>query len=144
MKVLHVDHIGMNVVDLEAATTFFTDLGFTVAGKAKMEGELLDKVTGLTNAKTDFVMLQSPDGQMNLEIIKYIQPVDPEGVQIQTANTLGMRHIAFQIDDLEEIVTVLKKKGHKLVGEVQTYENIWKLCYIYGPEGIIVELAQKL
>lgn len=144
MKVLHVDHLGINVIDFAAAKAFFIDLGFTVAGEATMEGELLDNVIGLKKAKTEFVMLQSPDGQLNIEVIKYLQPVDQKGIQVQTANTLGMRHIAFQVEDVEKIVAELQQKGHKLVGKMQNYENIWKLCYIHGPEGLIVELAQRL
>lgn len=109
-----------------------------------MQGELLDKVIGFKDAQTEFVMLQAPDEQLNLEIIKYHQPIDPEGARMPTANRLGLGHIAFEVDNLEETVTALKQKGHTLVGEVQTYENIWKLCYIRGPEGIIIELAQRL
>lgn len=144
MNVQHVDHIGINVTDLPAAQAFFMDLGFTVAGQASMRGELLDKVTGLKNAETEFVMLEAPDGQLCLEIIKYYQPIDSEGIRLPAPNTLGLSHMAFQVDDVEEIVATLTQKGHELVGEVQTYENIWKLCYIRGPEGIIVELAERL
>lgn len=144
MKVRHVNHIGINVTDLAAAEAFFTELGFTIDGKSTMQGELLDKVVGLEGAQTEFVMLQAPDGQLHLEIIKYHQPVDPKGIQAPAANTLGLRHLAFEVDDVEEIVAALKQKGYELVGEVQTYENIWKLCYIRGPENIIVELAEKL
>lgn len=144
MKILHVDHIGINVHNLEAAKIFFIDLGFTVAGEAKMQGELLDEVIGLKDARTEFVMLKAPDGQVSLEIIKYHQPVDPEGIRPGGANVLGMRHMAFQVEDLDGIVKTLQQKGHTLVGSVQNYENIWKLCYVNGPEGIIVELAEKL
>jgi catechol 2,3-dioxygenase-like lactoylglutathione lyase family enzyme len=144
MKVRHIDHIGINVLDLDAAKAFFTDLGFTIAGESSMEGELLDKVIGLKNAQTEFVMLQAPDGQLNIEVIKYHHPVDSEGIRVLPANTLGMRHLCFEVDDVEEIIASLKQKGHELVGELQTYENVWKLCYIRGPEGIIVELAERL
>ena len=144
MKIRHIDHIGINVEDLEAAKTFFTDLGFTVAGQMVMEGELLDRVTGLKNAKDDLVMLQAPDGQLNLELVKFHHPVDEAGVQLYAANTLGLRHICFEVEGLDEILASLQQKGHKLVGEVQTYEDTWKLCYVHGPEGIIIELAEKL
>jgi catechol 2,3-dioxygenase-like lactoylglutathione lyase family enzyme len=144
MKIRHVDHIGINVDNLEAAKTFFTDLGFTVMGEQKMQGKLLDEVTGLNDARTELVMLQAPDSQLCIEVIKYHQPVDPEGVRPGSANTLGMQHIAFQVDDLDSIVKTLQQKGHSLVGSVQNYENIWKLCYVRGPEGIILELAEKL
>ena len=144
MKIRHVDHIGINVNDLAAAKAFFIDLGFTIAGESSMQGELLDRVIGLKNAQAELVMLQAPDGQLNLEVIKYHQPVDPEDIQVPAANKLGLGHLAFQVDDVEEIVATLKQKGHELVGEVQTYENIWKLCYVRGPEGIIVELAERI
>lgn len=144
MKVRHIDHIGINVEDLEAAKTFFTDLGFTVAGQMIMEGELLDRVIGLKNAKDDLVMLQAPDGQLNLELVKFHHPVDEAGVQPSVANTLGLRHLCFEVEGLDEILASLQQKGHKLVGEVQTYKDSWKLCYVHGPEGIIIELAEKL
>src|SRR5689334_10440538 len=137
MKVRHVDHVGINVENLEAVTAFFADLGFTVVGQAVMEGELLDRVTGLTNAKDDLVMLQAPDGQFNIELVKFHHPVDEAGIQPSAANTLGLRHLCFQVEGLDDILAGLQQKGYELVGEVQTYENAWTLCYIRGPEGII-------
>jgi catechol 2,3-dioxygenase-like lactoylglutathione lyase family enzyme len=144
MKIRHIDHIGINVEDLDTAKTFFTDLGFTVAGEMAMEGELVERVTGLTNVKDDLVMLQAPDGQLNIELVKYHRPLDDSGIQPSAANTLGMRHLCFDVEGLDEILASLQQKGHKLVGEVQTYEDTYKLCYVYGPEGIIIELAEKL
>jgi catechol 2,3-dioxygenase-like lactoylglutathione lyase family enzyme len=111
MKIRHVDHIGINVNNLEAAKVFFTDLGFTAAGKATMQGKLLDEVTGLKGARTELVMLQAPDGQLNLEVIKYHQPVDPEGIRPGGPNRLGMQHIAFQVDDLDGIVKTLQQRS---------------------------------
>ncbi len=130
--------------NLEAAKIFFTDLGFTVQGEAKMQGDLLDQVTGLKGARTELVTLQAPDGQLSLELVKYHYPVAPEGIRQGGANAHGMRHIAFQVDDLDGIVKILKQKGYDLVGSVQNYENVWKLCYVRGPEGIIVELAEQI
>lgn len=144
MKIKHVAHVGINVVDLEAAKAFFADLGFTVMGQMIMEGELLDKVTGLTDAKDDLLMLQAPDGQLNLELVRWHNPVDTAGVQPSAANTLGLRHLCFAVEGLDEIVASLKQKGHELMGEVQTYEDTYKLCYVRGPEGIIIELAEQL
>jgi len=144
MKIRHIDHVGINVEDLEAAKKFFTDLGFTVVGEAAMEGELVDRVTGLKDVKDDLVMLQAPDGQLNIELVKFHHPVDKAGIQPSPANTLGLRHLCFEVEGLDGIVATLEQKGHKLVGEIQTYENSWKLCYIRGPEGIILELAEKI
>jgi len=144
MKILHVDHIGINVENLKAAKIFFTDLGFTVMGETTMHGEVVERVIGLKDVRDDLVMLQAPDGQLNVELVKFHHPVDPEGIRIPAANTLGIRHIAFQVEDLEGIVNTLKQKGTKLVGEIQTYEDLWKLCYVRGPEGIILELAEQI
>jgi catechol 2,3-dioxygenase-like lactoylglutathione lyase family enzyme len=144
MKIRHVDHIGINVENLESVKTFFTDLGFTVMGEMTMQGELLDRVTGLKNANDDLVMLQAPDGQLNIELVMYHNPVDEAGIQPSAANTLGLRHLCFQVEGLDDILASLQQKGHKLMGEVQMYENTYKLCYIHGPEGIIIELAEQL
>src|SRR5438132_1021164 len=118
MKIRHVDHVGINVENLEAAKIFFIDLGFTVAGELTMQGELLDGVTGLKGARTEFVTLLAPDSQLSLEIIKYHQPIDPEGIRPGGPNALGLRHIAFEVEDLDGIVKTLKQKGHHLVGSV--------------------------
>lgn len=144
MKIRHVDHIGINVEDLEAAKTFFADLGFNVVGEAVMQGELVERVTGLKDVKDYLVMLQAPDAQLHIELVKFHHPIDEAGIQPSSANTLGLRHLCFQVEDLDGIVTTLTEKGHKLVGEIQTYEDSWKLCYIRGPEEIIVELAEQL
>jgi catechol 2,3-dioxygenase-like lactoylglutathione lyase family enzyme len=144
MKIKHIDHIGINVEDLEAATTFFTDLGFTVAGEMLMQGELVDKVTGLQGVKDNMVMLKAPDGQVNIELVKYHHPIDEAGIQPTAANTLGLRHLCFDVEGFDEIVASLQQKGYELVGEIQTYENAWKLCYVRGPEGLIIELAEQL
>jgi catechol 2,3-dioxygenase-like lactoylglutathione lyase family enzyme len=144
MKIKHVNHIGINVDDLKAATTFFTDLGFIVMGKSEMEGKLLDEVTGLKNARTKLVMLEAPDKQLCIEVVKYINPVDSESIPSSSPNKHGFGHIAFEVDNLDAIIKTMKQKGYDLVGSVQTYEKNWKLCYIHGPEGIMVELAEQL
>jgi catechol 2,3-dioxygenase-like lactoylglutathione lyase family enzyme len=144
MKVRHVNHIGINVENLEAAKEFFTGLGFTVMGESKMDGKLLDEVTGLQGAHTELVMLQAPDSQVCIEIVKYHRPVEIQGIRLYAPNAHGFSHIAFEVDNLDDIVKSLQQKRYKLVGSVQNYENIWKLCYVHGPEGIIVELAEKL
>lgn len=144
MRIRHIDHIGINVNDLEAAKTFFVDLGFIVVGEMLMQGELVERVIGLKDVRDNMVMLQAPDGQLNIELVKFHHPKDPEGIREQAANTLGLRHLCFAVEDLDEMVAALKQKGHKLVGEIQTYENVWKLCYIRGPEGIILELAEQI
>jgi catechol 2,3-dioxygenase-like lactoylglutathione lyase family enzyme len=144
MKIQHVDHIGIVVNDLPAAKSFFVDLGFTLLGEATMQGERVGRIIGLTDVRDDLVMLQAPDGQLNIELVKFHQPVDQNGIRPAQANTLGLRHLCFQVDDVEGIVDTLKHKGHELVGEILTYEDSYKLCYIRGPEGIIIELAESL
>lgn len=144
MKVKHVDHVGINVENLEAVKDFFTGMGFTMMGETVMQGELVDRVTGLKNVKDDLVMLQAPDGQFNLELVKFHHPLDEAGIQPTKANTLGLRHLCFNVEGLDDIVTDLNGKGYSLVGEVQTYHASFKVCYINGPEGIIVELAEQL
>jgi catechol 2,3-dioxygenase-like lactoylglutathione lyase family enzyme len=144
MKIKHVNHIGITVNDLEAASEFFLALGFKPMGQMAMEGELVDRVTGLKGVKSDMTMLESPDGQLNLEFSKFHHPVDPEGVKPKMVNGLGLRHLALEVENIEEIIAMLDEKGYKLVGELQNYEGSWKLCYINGPEGIIVELAEQL
>lgn len=113
-------------------------------GETSVEGEWAEKVAGLSDMRVAVVMLRAPDGQLNLELSKFHRPVDPEGIRPGAANTLGLRHLAFQVDDVESIVTALKQKGRELVGDIQTYEEAWKLCYIRGPEGILIELAEQL
>ena len=144
MKIRHVDHIGIVVNDLAAAKAFFVDLGFTEQGDMPVQGEWVERIIGLKDVREDISMLQAPDGQLSLELVKFHQPVDPEGVRQTASNTLGLRHIAFQVDNIDDIVATLKQHGTKLVGEVQTYEDVWKLCYVRRTEGIIVELAEKL
>lgn len=144
MKIKHVDHVGIVVQDLEAAKGFFVDLGFTVMAEMPIQGEWVERIIGLSGVSEDLAMLQAPDGQLNLELVKFHQPADPEGIRPSAANALGLRHLAFQVENVDELVETLKQKGHELVGEVQTYEDMWRLCYVRGPEGIIIELAEQL
>jgi catechol 2,3-dioxygenase-like lactoylglutathione lyase family enzyme len=144
MKIKHINHIGIVVDDLENAKAFFVDFGFTIMGEMRMQGQLVERVIGLKNVSDDLVMLQAPDGQLNIELVKFHNPVDPEGVHPPAVNAFGLRHIAFEVEDLAGIIDTLHQKGIKLVGEVQTYENSWKVCYVRGPEGIILELAEPL
>ncbi len=144
MSVHRIDHVGIIVNDLPAAKAFFLELGLEMVGEGKVEGELVERVTGLRNAKAEIVMLRTPDGETNIELSKFHSPTDENGIQRSLANTLGIRHITFVVDDVEAMVAKLKKNGAELVGEIQTYENEYKLCYIRGPEGIILELAEEL
>lgn len=144
MKIQHVDHVGINIEDLEVMKDFFTGMGFTVMGETVMQGELVDRVTGLKNVKDALVMLQAPDGQFNIELVRFHHPLDEAGLQPTKPNTLGLRHLCFNVEGLDDFVADLKSKGYTLVGEIQTYQDSFKVCYINGPEGVIVELAEQL
>jgi catechol 2,3-dioxygenase-like lactoylglutathione lyase family enzyme len=144
MKVRKIDHVGINVIDLAAAKAFFLELGFEVMGEAELGGEFVERVIGLQNVKDKVVMLRTPDGEASIELIQFLTPLDEKGIQPSFANTLGIRHIALVVDDVEAIVAKLKKNGTELFGEVLNYENTYKDCFVRGPEGIIVELAEEL
>jgi catechol 2,3-dioxygenase-like lactoylglutathione lyase family enzyme len=109
-----------------------------------LEGEWLDQVVGLNDVKTAYVFLRMPGGQANLELIKFYTPSDEKAIQQPLANTLGIRHIAFIVEDIEAIVAKLKQKGQEIFSEIQYYEESYKLCYVRGPEGIILELAEQI
>jgi catechol 2,3-dioxygenase-like lactoylglutathione lyase family enzyme len=144
MKISKIDHVGIIVNDLSAAKAFFLDFGLEVQGEGELEGKLLDQIVGLDDVNTAFVFLGPPDSQANLELIKYYRPSDENEFQQPLANTLGIRHIAFVVEDIEAVVAKLKKKGQEIFGEIQNYEDSYKLCYVRGPEGIILELAEQI
>ncbi|PKR77349.1 glyoxalase [Halalkalibacillus sediminis] len=144
MKVHRIDHVGVIVNDLSAAKEFFLDFGLEMLGEGEVEGEWVERIIGLNDVKETVVMLGAPGGQATLELVKFHKPVDEKGIQQSFANTLGLRHIAFAVEDIESIVAKMKKKGTELIGEIQNYEDTYKLCYVRGPEGIILELAEKI
>ena len=144
MKVHRIDHVGIVVDDLPAAKEFFLDLGLELMGETELEGELVNRVTGLKGVRSQIVMLRTPDGGTNIELSKFYMPSDEKVIQYPLANTFGIRHIAFVVEDIEAVVAKLKKKGAELFGEIQNYENAYKLCYVRGPEGIILELAEQI
>jgi len=139
-----IDHVGIVVKDLHAAKTFFLDLGFEPRGEGRVEGEWVERIIGLPDVEAEMEMLGSPEGEANVELIKFIHPRDERDIQPSSPNMLGIRHIAVTVDDIEAIVTTLKSKGAELVGRIQDYENFYRLCYVRGPEGIIVELAEEI
>ena len=144
MKIHRIDHVGVVVNDLPAAKAFFLDFGLEMLGEGKVEGEWVERIIGLQDVKVAYVMLRTPDGEANIELVKFHTPSDEKGMQRPLANTLGIRHIAFVVEDIEAIVAKLKKNGTELFGEIQNYENAYKLCYVRGPEGIILELAEQI
>ncbi|WGG44620.1 VOC family protein [Rossellomorea sp. DA94] len=144
MKINRMDHISINVNDLSKAKEFFVDLGLEVKAEWEMDGELLDTVVGMKGVKTSCVGMGLPDGLTWLELVKYLTPSDEKGIQQTFPNTLGIRHICFAVEDLETMVAHLKRKGTETFSEIQQYEERYRLCYVRGPEGIILELAEEI
>lgn len=144
MGMLRLDHVGVVVDDLDAVAAFFLDLGFEREGGALVEGEWVDKINGLNGVRAEVVMVRAPDGSGKLELVKYHAPADSEGAHALPANRLGFRHIAIEIDDLNTIVDELRDNDFDTVGEVRDFEDIYRLCYVRGPEGLIVELTEQI
>ena len=142
MTVLRLEHIGIVVDDLAAATAFFAALGLELEGEASVEGGLVDRINGLEGVRADIVMLRTPDGNGKVELAKYRSP--PYEGDDGLANAPGIRHILFVVDDIEASLASLRAHGGELVGELVNYENSYWLCYVRGPAGIIVELAEKI
>jgi catechol 2,3-dioxygenase-like lactoylglutathione lyase family enzyme len=139
-----MEHVGIVVDDLAAAKAFFFELGFESQGEGEVEGDWVDRVVGLEGIRVDYAMVQTPDGHGRLELIKFHAPASPDGDRQAPPNVPGLRHIAFIVDDLDAVLDRLRSHGAELVGEVERYGSIFRLCYIRGPEGIIVELAERL
>jgi len=139
-----MDHVGIVVDDLAAAIEFFVVLGLTLQGEWSAEGGWVDRVVGLEGIQADCAMLETPDGHGQLELVQFRAPSGPPGDPQAPANAPGIRHLTFEVDDLDAAVASVRAKGGELVGEVERYEDIYRLCYVRGPEGIIVELAEKI
>jgi catechol 2,3-dioxygenase-like lactoylglutathione lyase family enzyme len=140
-----MDNVGIVVDDLAAAVAFFLDLGLSLEGETTVEGEWVDRVVGLDGVRCDIAMLRTPDSHGAVELAKYHTPAaispKPENAP---ANTLGIRRIMFAVDDIEEVVGRLQAHGAELVDEIAQYEDVYRLCYVRGPEGIMVGLAERL
>jgi catechol 2,3-dioxygenase-like lactoylglutathione lyase family enzyme len=139
-----MDHVGIVVDDLAAATAFFIELGLELQGEGLVEGGWVDRVVGLEGVRAELAMLQTPDGHGRLELTKFHAPSSQHGDRNPPANTPGIRHLAFAVDDIDAVTARLRAHGAELVGEVERYKDIYRLCYVRGPEGIIVELAQRI
>jgi catechol 2,3-dioxygenase-like lactoylglutathione lyase family enzyme len=145
MTIKRLDHVSVVVDDLPAAIAFFTELGLTVEGEASLAGPWVDRINGLEGIQVEIVMMQTPDGHGRLELTKFR---NPELVEVEPAvappNTLGLRSVMFTVENLDETLARLRASGAELVGEVAQYENFYRLCYLRGPGGIIVALAEEL
>jgi catechol 2,3-dioxygenase-like lactoylglutathione lyase family enzyme len=144
MAVQRMEHVGVVVDDLAAAKEFFLALGLELEGETSVEGPSVDRINGLEGVRADVVILQAPDGGSKLELAKYNAPPGPGADPEAPANTPGIRHVLFVVDDIDASLADVRPHGAELVGEVVDYEGIYRLCYLRGPAGIIVELAQKL
>jgi catechol 2,3-dioxygenase-like lactoylglutathione lyase family enzyme len=140
----HFDHVGITVDDLDSATAFFVGLGLEVEGRQFVEGEFLDTVCGIPNSRTEVVMLRPPGGGVGLELARFLRPDHEPGSPSAMANELGLRNVCFEVDDLPAIVDGLAADGYGLVGGIGQHENIWRMAYVRGPEGIVVALAERI
>ena len=139
-----MDNVGIVVDDLKAATAFFVELGLELEGEMTVEGQWVDRCVGLDGVRNDIAMLRMPDGHGRLELIKFHAPPATTAEPNAPVNTLGIRRIMFAVDDIEAVLARLQARGAKLVGDVVRYEDKYLLCYVRGPEGLIVALAEQL
>lgn len=144
MTVQRLEHIGVVVDDLEGAKAFFVALGLEVEGEASVEGRLVDRINGLEGVRADVVILRTPDDSSKLELARYRSPSYDGHDEPAPPNAPGIRHVLFVVDDIEESLAALQAHGGELVGELVDYEDSYRLCYLRGPAGIIVELAEEI
>ena len=138
------DHVGITVADLETATAFFVGLGLEVEGRMHIEGEFVDTVIGIPDSRSEIVMLRPPGGGTGLELSSFVRPEHQPGSPAAMSNELGLRNVAFEVDDLQAAVDGLAADGYGLVGGIGQYEHVWRMAYVRGPEGIIVALAERI
>src|SRR6058998_2745977 len=145
MTIQRMDHVGIVVDDLEAAKAFFAELGMELEGEAPVAGRSVDLVVGLNDVRADIAMMRTPDGHGRVELSKFHTPPAVRGEpESAPANTLGIRRIMFAVDDVDDVVNRLRTHGAELVGEIAQYEDVYRLCFLRGPEGIIIGLAEQL
>jgi catechol 2,3-dioxygenase-like lactoylglutathione lyase family enzyme len=138
------DHVSITVADLEAVTAFFVGLGCEVEGRTFVEGEFIDTVIGIPNARTEVVMLRPPGGGTGLELARFVRPAHEPGSPGAMANVLGLRNVGFEVDDLQAMVDRLAAEGYRPVGGIGEYEDSWRMAHVRGPEGLIVSLAERI
>jgi catechol 2,3-dioxygenase-like lactoylglutathione lyase family enzyme len=139
-----MDNVGIVVADLDAAVAFFTEFGLTLEGRAMIEGEWSGRVTGLRDQKVEVAMMRTPDGHGRLELSRFLAPPVQADHRNAPVNALGYLRVMFTVKDIDDTLARLRSRGASLVGDVVQYEDIYRLCYIRGPEGILIGLAQEL
>jgi catechol 2,3-dioxygenase-like lactoylglutathione lyase family enzyme len=144
MTIQRMEHVGIVVDDLAAAIGFFVELGLVLQGEMAVDGDWVDRIVGLDGIRVDTAMLETPDGGGRLELVRFYAPPYHGDTGTLPANAPGLRHLAFRVDDLDAVLAGLRAHGAELVGEVVQYEDLYRLCYVRGPAGIIVELAERI
>jgi catechol 2,3-dioxygenase-like lactoylglutathione lyase family enzyme len=144
MSVKRMDNVGIVVEDLDAAIEFFTELGLQLEGRAPIEGEWAGRVTGLGHQRVEIAMLVTPDGHSRLELSRFLAPPVVADHRNAPVNALGYLRVMFTVEDIDETLARLRERGAELVGEVVRYKDAYRLCYVRGPEGILIGLAQEL
>ena len=143
-KLIRMDNVGIVVESLDEAIAFFAELGLKLEGRATIEGEWAGRVTGLGNQHVEIAMMVTPDGHSRLEISRFLSPPVVADHRNVPVNALGYLRVMFTVDDIDETLVRLQKIGAQLVGEVVKYEELYRLCYIRGPEGLLIGLAEQL
>jgi catechol 2,3-dioxygenase-like lactoylglutathione lyase family enzyme len=144
MALKRMDNVGIVVESLDTSISFFTELGLKLEGRAMVEGEWAGRVTGLGPQRVEIAMMVTPDGHSRLEISRFLTPPAVADHRNAPVNALGYLRVMFTVDDIDETLARLRKRGAQLVGEVVQYEDSYKLCYIRGPEGLLIGLAEQL
>ena len=144
MTVKRMDNVGIVVEDLDAAIGFFTELGLHLEGRAPVEGDWADGVTGLRHQRVEIAMMRTPDGHSRVELSRFLAPPVASDHRSAPVNALGYLRVMFTVEDIDDTLVRLGKRGAQLVGEVVQYQETYRLCYIRGPEGILIGLAQEL
>ena len=144
MTVKRMDNVGIVVEDIDAAIEFFTELGLELEGRAPIEGAWADGVTGLPGMRVEIAMMRTPDGHGRLELSRFLAPPAVADHRNAPVNALGYLRVMFAVDDIDETLERLRKLGAQLVGEVVRFKDAYRLCYIRGPEGLLIGLAQEL
>src|SRR5512138_3975157 len=144
MALKRVDNVGIVVDDLGAAIDFFRELGLELEGRATIEGEWAGRVTGLRDQRVEIAMMRTPDGHSRLELSRFLAPPVAADHRNAPVNALGYLRVMFAVEDIDDTLARLQKRGAQLVGEVVQYEDVYRLCYIRGPEGLLIGLAEQL
>jgi catechol 2,3-dioxygenase-like lactoylglutathione lyase family enzyme len=144
VTVKRMDNVGIVVEDLDAAIEFFTELGLDLEGRVPVEGDWADGVTGLSGMRVEMAMMRTPDGHSRLELSRFVAPPIAADHRTAPVNALGYLRVMFTVEDIDDTLARLGQRGATLVGEVVRYENMYRLCYIRGPEGLLIGLAEEL